>query len=97
MAMGYEFAPKRTVVAAGLTDSQIESGRSIYVHGMVISNSSGGGTVILEDASNNAIHTIQIPAATTIEIRTKWLADTGLQLTTAANTTVVVFHSQGGA
>jgi hypothetical protein len=97
MAMGYEFAPKRTAVAASQTDSQIESGRSIYVHGIVCSNSSGGGTVILEDASGNAIHTIQIPASTTVELRTKWLADGGLQLTTAANTTAVVFHSQGGA
>ena len=97
MALGYDFAPRNTPVAAGQTDSEIAGGGTIYVHGILCSASGGAATVTLERADNTHIQTIEIPTGTTFESTTKWLADGGLQITTSANATCVVFHSQPGA
>ena len=98
MALGYEFAPRETPVAAAQTDQQILSGASIYVHGILCSaTTAGAGTVRLERADGTLIHVIELLAGQSFEMTTKFNADHGLQITTSANVSCVVFHSQAGA
>ena len=97
MALGYEFAPRNTPVAAAQTDSEIAGGGTIQVHGILCSATGGAGTVTLEKADNTLIQVIEIPSGESFESSVKWYADGGLQITTSANATCVVFHSQPGA
>lgn len=95
--MNYK-ASKYTHVAASSTDSLIESGNNITVFGIIASNSSGGGTVTLEEANTSTvIAIIEILAGDSFESSIVWLADQGLQVTTDASTVCTIFHSQVGA
>jgi len=97
MALGYEFAPRTTPVAGGETDLDIVGGATIFVHGIWFSSSSGASTLTLEQADGTHIHTFQLGAPGSEEFSIKFLADKGLQVTTSANGTAVIFHSQPGA
>lgn len=96
--LGYDFAPRTTAVAESQTDSQVVSGASIYVHGFICSaTSSGPATVRFENAAGTLLHVVELLASTSFESHAKWYAPNGLQVTTSAGASCLVFHSQPGA
>ncbi len=98
------YATKYTLVAASSSDEPIESDGPIYITGMLVSSTSSLGTATLKDKDNNTIHVIQahIDTATagediTLAIDIPWYAHSGLRVSTDAEVTVTVFHSNRGA
>jgi hypothetical protein len=93
------FAAIVTQIAESATDSQVQSGNTINVHGMIITNAAAAAqTVTFEHADDgSAFFAIEVPAASSIESDTPFLAGRGLQVTTGADTRVTIFHSQSGA
>lgn len=88
-------AAKRTVCAANATTT-VESGQTITVYGIVLSNTSTQATVTVNNGSGTTLFTLSAAAGTT-PIEIEWLADAGLQFSTPANVSVIVFHSHGGS
>ncbi len=91
-------AAKYTQVAPSQTDSEIQSGESITVYGVVI-DGGGAGTVIFEEADGSTeIMRVSVVADNESQVLDFiWLADQGLTITTPANVYVTVFHSQSGS
>ncbi len=90
-------APRYTRVAAGQTAVAIAGGESIRVHGIVATSSGGGATVTVLDNAGATIVVINVIANNTFELKTGFMADKGLKITTSANGTCTVFHTSGGA
>jgi hypothetical protein len=91
----YNPATHYTLVPASQTAAPIASG-TIKVFGIVVSSTAGGAVTLL-DAAGNTIGTIIVLANSSFEMKTGWLADKGLSITTPASTTCTVFHSNTGA
>ena len=94
--MAYGFASRYTHVAASQTDSQIESGEPVQVWG-IHASAGTAGTIRIEDASNNLIMLVDLATNGTWVLDVPFVAHAGLQVTTAADTTVTVFHNAPGA
>jgi hypothetical protein len=94
----YTIGTKYTRVAAAQTASLIESGNTIKVSCInAAATSSGAGTVtILEGDQATVIATLELAASTTASLDCTWRADAGLSITTSANVSATVFHSQAG-
>jgi hypothetical protein len=92
----YNAAPRYTFVPASQTAAVIGTSGTIRVHGIIVSTTAGG-TVTVLDSAGNTIETIMVAANNSFEQKTGWLADKGLAITTPANTTCTVFHSNPGA
>lgn len=90
-----------TRVAAGQTDSAIESEQSITVYGIVATNAGAStAAVLIEEADGSTVvQTIQVPAGDTVPIMfpNGQLFDNGMNVTTPADTTCTVYHSHGGS
>lgn len=93
-------APNYTPVAAGTTATadQIAAG-TINIYGFVFTNtdSSAETSTIFENDASTTITTVRVPANSTLELTVQFLADAGLSVTTATNTTCLVFHGNIGA
>lgn len=85
-------APRYTRVETNQTASLIASGNTIKVHGIVCS-ATGTGTVTLLDALGNTIATISLSGGVPFELKTGFVADKGLAITTSAAASCTVFHS----
>ena len=93
-------ASNYTRVAAGAAaDTAIESEGTITVYGIVCANTSASAeTVLIEEADGSTvIQTIQVPANATVVHNICFLADSGMNVTAGANTSVTVYHSRAGA
>lgn len=87
-----------TRVAAGASATNIESGQTINVCGIVCANVSGSPeTVTIADADGNTIQTLRCSANASEDLSFCWYARAGLQITPGDNTSVTVYHSKGGA
>lgn len=92
-----------TRVAAGQTDSLIESGQTVTVYNIVCTNThaSNAEVVTIEEASTTTvIQTISLIAGTSFNLvfaADGQLFHRGLQVTTGATTAVTVYHTHGGA
>lgn len=93
-----EFARRLTHVPAGQTNFQIASGQTVKVFGIYAENNSGSkATVLVEDVNDNVLFRLTGNDGDTPDMTTPFLADNGIQVTTPANTTATVLHSQPGA
>lgn len=92
-------ASNYTLVAANAGNTSIQSGQTINVHCISAANESGSAetVTILESDGTTEIVTLQVPANSTVETTCEFYARSGLSVTPGANTSVTVFHSQGGA
>lgn len=92
------FAPRVTQIAESQTDSQILSGTTVKIWGMVLTNTAAAAqTITFEHADDGSANfAIEMPPNSIEEVNTPWRADRGLQITTGADTRVTVFHSQSG-
>lgn len=92
-----------TRVAAGQTDSLIESGQSVTVYNIVCTNTHAANdeVVTIEEASSTTvIQTIGVKAGTSFNLvfsADGQLFHKGLQITTPATTAVTCYHSHGGS
>lgn len=103
MAGYYDRAAKHTQVAASTT-TNIESGESVTIYGIIITGDGGAGQVTLNEgvsagdfSSVTEVGDFQVASGESFESQTCWMADKGLQVVTAANTKVTVFHSHPSA
>jgi hypothetical protein len=96
----WNFASRRTSqdLVTGALTLTVAAGQPIQVCGIVFDNNTGTSIrVAINDADGNKIFSVNVPACESFEVRTHWLADTGLQLV-AENTGVycTVFHNSPG-
>ena len=90
-------APRTTHVEASSTDQKIVSGETIIVYGIKVEGTSVGTVIIEESGTTTVKLRISILANTTASCDIPFYADKGIQVTTPANVTCTVFHSQAGA
>lgn len=92
-------AANYTHVPSGQTDSAIADGGSLVVYLVVATNTSGATATVLveENDGSTLIQPIQVANGTTEKINYPFLAKNGLKITTPANTTCTVYHSNKGA
>jgi hypothetical protein len=95
--MSLGFASRYTHVAASQTDSQIQSGNPIHIWGIQASAGTAGTVTIEEAGTSTVIMIIDLATNGTFVLDVPFLADAGLQVTTAADTTCTVFHDSAGA
>lgn len=95
--MSQDYAKNYTSIPASQTDSAIASGGTVKVYGIVVEGTGAGRVLVEEYNTSTLIFAIDIEANTTFEATTEWLAKNGLQITTPANVTCTVFHSNAGA
>lgn len=89
-------ASNYTTFAPGASaDGAVLSEGSIKVFGIVAANTdSSAETVVIEEADGSTvIMRLRVPANDTVVMNIPFVADNGINVTTAANTTVVVFHT----
>lgn len=86
-----------THVAASATDTLIQSGNSIIVYGIVVEGTAAG-RVLVEQADGSTLElALSVLANDTVTSPFPFRADKGIAITTPANVTCTVFHSQSGA
>ena len=91
--MGLNIAPNSTRVAAGQTDAAIASEASITVFGITVQGTAAGQVVVEENDGSTVIMEISVAANTTAVMNIPFVAARGLNITTPANVTCTVFHS----
>ena len=96
-----DIASNYTIIPASSTELLIEEGNSIIIYGFHF-NSAGSDlySITFEEADgSNSFELTSAASSLTNACRsnTPWLADKGLRVTTNANTTGIVFHSNTGA
>jgi len=76
----------RVLGNANLVTRTINSGNPIMVCGIVVvnSNAQASDSIDFTDADGTTILTLSCPAASTVKLNVKWLADNGLIVGTAA-------------
>lgn len=95
--MSQDYAHNYTHIAAGQTDSAIVDGKSCKVFGLSIEGTAAGRVIIEEYGTTTVIAALDVAANGHTELTTIFLAPRGLQVTTPANVTCTVFHSNAGA
>jgi len=90
------YAANYTHVAAGQTAEQIAGGASIVVNGIIVSGEADAVVTLLTSAGAT-IGILRVPIDTSFEVKTSFLAASGLAITTDANATCTVFHSNASA
>lgn len=95
--MSQDYAKNYTHVAASQTDSAIVSGESCKVFGISVEGTAAGRVIVEEYGTSTVIAAIDVAANGHAELSTVFLAPRGLQITTPANVTCTVFHSNAGA
>jgi hypothetical protein len=93
--MGH-IAPIVTHVAASQTDSSIGSGNSIIVYGIVVEGTAAGRVLVEQSDGSTLEMAISVPANETAVVDVPFRADNGIAITTPANVTCTVLHSQAG-
>lgn len=91
--MGLNIAPNYTHVAASQTDSAIVSGSSCTVFGISVGGTANGRVLIEESGTTTVIMELDVLANTAAVFNVPFVAPRGLQVTTPANVTCTVFHS----
>ena len=91
--MAPNIAPNYTHVAASQTDSAIVSGSSCTVFGISTGGTGAGRILIEEYGTATVIMELDVAANTAAVFNIPFVAARGLQVTTPANVTCTVFHS----
>ena len=91
--MGLNIAPNYTHVAASQSDSAIVSGSSCTVFGISAEGTAAGRVLVEEYGTATVICALDVVANGFVELKTPFVAKNGLQITTPANVTCTVFHS----
>lgn len=87
-------ASRYTHFAASATDSQVASGSSIKVIGIVVQGTSNGQVLVEENDGSTAICEISVLANTTAVMNIPFVANNGVKITTPSGVTCTVFHTQ---
>jgi hypothetical protein len=87
-------ASNYTNFAAGVTDSPVLSGNSIKVIGIIVESTAGGQVLVEENDGSTLITKISVVANGTTVVDIPFVAPRGIKITTPANTTCTVFHTQ---
>jgi hypothetical protein len=76
----------------------VASGQPLQVCGILLDNNTGTSIrVNINDATGTKIFSVNVPACESFEVRTKWLADTGIQLVAeCSGVFATVFHNSPG-
>ena len=94
-------AAKHTRVGINETAEVIDSDKSITIFGVVATNTNTAEAaaqfVTLLDKDGTTIQDIGLASGKTEQLSFCWLADKGLRVTTGANCTCTIYHSQAGA
>lgn len=88
------FAPKYRYLTLDESDRQIESGSTILVYGIVLTNSDPTAvSVEMQDADGIEIHTFRLDATSSFEFDIPFVAYNGLQFASGAATEeITVFY-----
>lgn len=92
----FTFASNYTRVPALQTNFLIANGGTIQVHGILCATSSTG-VLTVSDVLGNVILSFNVGGNSSFELKTSFIAVAGLMITTPANMTCTVFHSNAGA
>jgi hypothetical protein len=96
----WQFASRRTSqdLVTGALTLTVASGQPVQVCGILFDNNTGSAIrVAINDATGTKITSVNVPACESFELRTHWLADTGLQLVSeCTGVHVTVFHNSPG-
>lgn len=90
-------AARYTRVATGQTATSIAGGATIRIGGVLCTASSNDTVTLYERDGITVIAVINVLSGTSFELKTGWVADKGLAVTTGANVSCTVFHSQPSA
>lgn len=90
-------AARYTQVPGGTSLQSIASSETIIVHGAVFACTSTDSVTFFESDGTTAILTLTLPSNLSFELKTSFIAQRGLKVTTGTNMTCTVFHSQGAA
>jgi hypothetical protein len=76
----------------------VASGAPVQICGIVLDNNTGSAIrVAINDAAGDKIFSINVPACESFEVRSRWLADRGLQLVSeCTGVFATVFHNSPG-
>lgn len=91
--MGLNIAPNYTHVAASGTDEAIVSGSSCTVFGITAGGTGNGRILFEEYGTTTVIFELDVLANTAAIMNVPFVAPRGIQVTTPANVTCTVFHS----
>lgn len=91
--MGLNIAPNYTNIAAGTTDGQVASEGSITVFGISCGGTAAGRVLIEERDGTTLILELDVPANGSAVFNIPFVASRGINVTTPANVTCTVFHS----
>ena len=90
-------APLITHVAASQTEALVANDSTLIVYGILAAkDTGGGGLVTILDKDGTTLFNIRMFGTWSQEISGPFRADNGLRVTTPANVTCTVFHSQAG-
>lgn len=96
----HDFASRRTSrdLVTGALTLTVANGEPIQVCGIVFDNNTGSAIrVNINDAAGTKIFSVNVPACESFEVRTKWLADTGIQVVSeCTGIFATVFHNSPG-
>ena len=89
---------KTAHIAKGITDSQVESGNSIIVYGILVAQDGGNGIVTVKtgDASSTIL-TLGGGLDSTYVMNIPFFASDGISITTPSDVNCSIIYSQAGA
>ena len=98
--MSERCAPRNTskAFASGDLTLTVASGLPVHVYGIWLSNPTAGAlSFTVNNGAGTLICTVDVPATSSKELSTYWIADAGVQIVAeAADTFAVVFHNSPG-
>lgn len=93
----FAIAPHYTSIPSNSTALLIAGGESIIVHGIVVSGTTAATVSVYESDGITLIMDLKVATSTSFESRTSFIAHRGIAITTPANATCVVLHTNGSA